>query len=147
MPTSQPEFVLHPRLHADTIPLGDWPLCRLLRMNDAQYPWFILVPRRPAICEVHELDRDDRIQLWSESDTLSRWLKTEYAADKLNIAALGNMVPQLHIHHIARFTDDASWPAPIWGRCTPVALDAEQLQDMRQRMARLKGLAQPPPRR
>ncbi|WP_305045259.1 HIT domain-containing protein [Geoalkalibacter sp.] len=109
-------FELHPQLEADTIALGDFPLCRLLLMNDAAYPWFILVPRRSGIREIYELDDADQAALLQESSFLARRLAEVFAADKINIAALGNLVPQLHVHHIVRYTQDPAWPAPVWGR-------------------------------
>jgi diadenosine tetraphosphate (Ap4A) HIT family hydrolase len=112
-------FALHPRLAADTFTLGDLPLCRLLLMNDAQYPWFILVPRREGAREVYLLDEADQAQLWRESARLSRALATAFGGDKLNVAALGNVVPQLHVHHIVRYATDPAWPAPVWGRHPP----------------------------
>lgn len=119
-------FELHPQLAADCLPVGDLPLCRVLLLNDAHYPWFILVPRRAEITEIHQLDEPDRNRLWRESDWFSHQLEAIYTPDKLNIAALGNMIPQLHLHHIARFKNDAAWPAPVWGKhpSTPYA-DAE----------------------
>ena len=105
-------WFLHPRLEADTVPVGDFALSRLLLSNDANYPWLILVPRRPAIREIHELDEADQLQLLRESMLLSRALTSAFAPTKLNLAALGNMVPQLHVHHIARFETDPAWPAP-----------------------------------
>ena len=107
-------FTLHPQLSADTFVVGDFPLCRLLLMNDAGYPWFILVPRRPEVREIFELSDDDQQQLLRESSQLSRVIKTEFSADKLNVAALGNMVPQLHVHHIVRYQTDQAWPKPVW---------------------------------
>lgn len=112
-------FELHPQLAADCLPVGDLPLCRILLSNDSRYPWFILVPRRENITEIHQLDDTDRNQLWRESNWFSRQLDALYSPDKLNIAALGNMVPQLHIHHIVRFKTDDAWPAPIWGKHPP----------------------------
>ncbi|PPE74953.1 diadenosine tetraphosphate hydrolase [Solimonas fluminis] len=109
-------FTLHPRLNADCIVAGDWPLSRLLLMNDSRYPWYILVPRRNDVREIHELDAADQTQLFRESMILSRALAQAYKGDKLNIAALGNVVPQLHMHHIVRFTTDAAWPSPVWGK-------------------------------
>lgn len=117
-------FALHPQLAADCFVVGDWPLCRILLMNEARYPWFILVPRRAAIREVHELTAADRAQLWQESDQFSRQLLALFQPDKLNIAALGNVVPQLHVHHIVRYQTDAAWPAPVWGRFAPEAYTA-----------------------
>lgn len=109
-------FTLHPQLAKDCFVLGDGPLCRLLLMNDAHYPWTILVPRRDGIREIHELTDADRRQLWDESALLSRALMKTFGGDKLNVAALGNVVPQLHVHHIVRFKTDPAWPAPVWGR-------------------------------
>ena len=109
-------FELHSRLAQDTLLIGDFPLSRLLLMNDANYPWFILVPRRTGIREIYQLGDADQIQLLKESSQLARVIARIYAADKLNVAALGNMVPQLHIHHIVRYTTDPAWPQPVWGR-------------------------------
>jgi len=109
------EFALHPQLAADCFVLGDAPLCRLLLMNDAQYPWCILVPRRPDIQEIYQLAAADRAQLLDESVTLGAALMQVFAGNKLNVAALGNQVPQLHLHHIARRYNDPAWPAPVWG--------------------------------
>ena len=88
----------------------------MLLLRDANYPWFILVPDREAITEIHQLDEADQQQLMRESVLLSRALETAFTPDKLNIAALGNIVPQCHIHHIVRYRSDAAWPAPVWGR-------------------------------
>lgn len=108
-------FELHPRLNQDCKVVGDFPLCRLLLMNDANYPWFILVPRREGIREIFELSHRDQDQLLRESSQLSKVLMHHFNAEKLNIAALGNIVPQLHIHHIARNRNDQAWPKPVWG--------------------------------
>lgn len=108
-------FKLHPRLAQDCLTVGDFPLCRLLLMNDANYPWFILVPKRESIREIFELSGGDQIQLLHESSLLSKAIADYFRADKINLAALGNVVPQLHIHHIARFATDPAWPAPVWG--------------------------------
>ena len=108
-------FKLHPRLAQDTSVIGDFPLCRLLLMNDANYPWFILVPRRAEIREIFELEQQEQKQLLKESSHLSQVLNKIFQADKLNIAALGNIVPQLHIHHIVRYQTDQAWPNPVWG--------------------------------
>ena len=130
-------FELHPQLAKDCFVLGDFSLCRLLLMNDAQYPWCILVPRRAGVREIHELKDADRRQLWDESAVLSRALMNAFKGDKLNVAALGNVVPQLHVHHIVRFKTDAAWPAPVWGR-HPVQLYADS--ERRTRITALRAL-------
>ncbi|WGD29979.1 HIT domain-containing protein [Ancylobacter sp. WKF20] len=108
-------FGLDPRLEADTFPVGDLSLCTVRLMNDARFPWLILVPRQPDLAELIDLDDAARAQLTTEIDAASRVLKAATGCDKLNVAALGNMVRQLHIHVIARFTSDAAWPGPVWG--------------------------------
>lgn len=113
-------FELHPRLAADTILVGRLPLSLLLLFNDARYPWFILVPRRTDITEIYQLPDADQQQLWRESALLARSLMQSFHADKMNIGVLGNLVPQLHLHHIARFSSDPAWPGPVWGHSDPV---------------------------
>ena len=108
-------FELDPRLAADTVLVGETPLSQVLLMNDARYPWLILVPRRADITEPFELSEADQARLWQESMQLGQAMKAHFAAYKLNIAALGNQVAQLHVHHIARFHTDDAWPAPVWG--------------------------------
>jgi len=120
---------LHPQLQKDCLLIGRFALCRLLLMRDANYPWFILVPDREGIEEIFELSEEDQGQLLRESSQLAAILAERFRADKLNIAALGNLVPQLHIHHVVRYREDAAWPAPVWGRVpvrpyTPEALSA-----------------------
>ncbi|MCQ2999359.1 HIT domain-containing protein [Pseudomonas syringae] len=109
-------FALDSQLQEDTLLIGDFPLCRLLLSNDSNYPWFILVPRRPDISEVFQLDARDQLQLWQETTLLSEQLKGLFNADKLNVAALGNVVSQLHMHVIVRRRSDIAWPAPVWGK-------------------------------
>jgi diadenosine tetraphosphate (Ap4A) HIT family hydrolase len=121
--------MLHPRLAGDCLRLGAFPLCELLLMNDARYPWYILVPRREQVREIFELAEADQRQLLHESSQLSRAMAEALAPDKLNIAAIGNIVPQLHIHHVARFRDDAAWPAPVWGHGTPKPYAADAWKD------------------
>ena len=108
-------FELDPRLAADTFLVGQTPLSQVLLMNDARYPWLILVPRRGDTTEPFELSEADQAQLWRESMRLGQAMKAHFAADKINIAALGNQVAQLHVHHIARFRTDYAWPGPVWG--------------------------------
>ena len=127
-------FALDSRLEQDTFALGDFPLCRLLLSKDANYPWFILVPRRPDISELFHLDDSEREQLWKETNFLSETLKDCFAADKMNIAALGNVVSQLHIHVIVRRLTDVAWPAPVWGNKPAIEYSADQLNEVRQRV-------------
>jgi diadenosine tetraphosphate (Ap4A) HIT family hydrolase len=108
-------FALDPRLEADTFPVCDLSLCTVRLMNDATYPWLILVPRREGVGELIDLSSADRAMLTREIDQVSVLLRDLTGCDKLNVAALGNMVRQLHVHVIARFETDAAWPAPIWG--------------------------------
>lgn len=112
-------FALHPQLARDCHRLGRFELGLLLLMNDAQYPWFILVPQRAELREIYQLEEADQALLLRESVILSRALMTAFHGDKLNLAALGNMVPQLHLHHIVRHAGDPAWPAPVWGRHPP----------------------------
>lgn len=108
-------FQLHERLTADTLLVGDFPLCLLLLSKDANYPWTILVPKREGIEEIYQLNNIDRQQLLHESCVLAEAMQTLFSPDKLNIATIGNKVPQLHMHHVARTMEDAAWPGPVWG--------------------------------
>jgi diadenosine tetraphosphate (Ap4A) HIT family hydrolase len=108
-------FALDPRLEADTHAIGDLRLSQLLLMDDARFPWLILVPRIAGARELIDLDEGDQLSLLGEVNLVGRALETLLRPDKLNIAALGNVVPQLHVHLIARFTGDAAWPQPVWG--------------------------------
>lgn len=128
-------FDLDPRLQEDTYVLGDFPLCRLLLSKDANYPWFILVPRRADISELFQLDDSDQAQLWKETTALAENLKDIFAADKMNVATLGNVVSQLHMHVIVRRCKDPAWPAPVWGNKPATTYTAEQLADVRKRLA------------
>lgn len=125
---TQAEFELHPQLHSDTVAIADLKLCRLLLANDSNYPWIIMVPRRVDIREAYQLEPADQQQLLCESNTMCQILENLFKPDKLNVAALGNMVPQLHLHHVARFKNDAAWPAPIWGaaKAKPYSRDKAQ---------------------
>lgn len=124
-------FALDPRLQQDTLTIGDFPLCRLLLSNDSSYPWFILVPRRDDISEIFQLDVADQLQLWTETTALAELLKDLFDADKLNVAALGNVVSQLHMHVIVRKREDAAWPAPVWGKHPAQPYRAEQVEAIR----------------
>ena len=130
-------FELDERLAADTFPVADLPLCRVLLMNDARYPWVILVPRQASISEVFELSAQDQQQLWREATQLGEAMKTALAGDKLNIATLGNVVSQLHIHVVIRRHNDATWPAPVWGNGSPSAYELDDQADMRAQLPAL----------
>ncbi|KZX01741.1 HIT domain-containing protein [Pseudoalteromonas luteoviolacea] len=128
-------FELAPELQRDCIELANWPLCKVLLMNDSQYPWFILVPTVAGLREIIDLDEHQQIQFWQESKQLSELLMSVFTPDKLNVAALGNMVPQLHLHHIARFEHDAAWPKPVWGVNPAKAYTEAQLAELKKALA------------
>jgi len=129
MPSDASDWSLHSQLKKDTIDIGDLPLCRVLVIKDAHYPWLLLVPRRAGAVEIIDLDEVAQAQLMTEISRVSRALKEITQCDKLNIAALGNLVPQLHVHVIARRSSDAAWPRPVWGVMPPLAHDAEEVQN------------------
>lgn len=133
-------FKLHPQLANDTVLVKSLPLCEVLLMNDCQYPWLILVPRKADIREIHQLSDDEQQQLIKESSFVAKAMQQHFAADKMNVAALGNMVPQLHIHHIARFTTDKAWPKPVWGVVPSVAYDEKSLVDRVSQLRELLGM-------
>lgn len=140
LPTCRTEchvFALDQRLQQDTLAIGDFPLCRLLLSNDANYPWFILVPRIEGISEVFQLDVADQQTLWQETTALAQLLNDGLAADKMNIGALGNVVSQLHVHVIVRKRDDAAWPAPVWGKHPARPYTEEQVAATRSRLREL----------
>lgn len=118
--TAPPPFVLHPRLAADTFAIADWPLSRVLLMNDARYAWLILVPRRAEIVELHDLGDADRAVLIEDVARAGAALKAVTGATKINVGALGNLVPQLHVHVVAREPGDPAWPGPVWGHSAAV---------------------------
>ncbi|GAB4253858.1 MAG: HIT domain-containing protein [Methylomicrobium sp.] len=124
------DFQLHPQLQQDCIDIGRFSLCRLLLMNDSQYPWFILVPEIPDIREIYQLPKTERNQLFEESCQLADGLARLFHADKLNIAAIGNVVPQLHLHHIVRYRSDKAWPAPVWGKFDTIPYTEQQLKEL-----------------
>jgi len=119
---------LHTQLATDTISIGDLPLSRVLVINDANYPWLLLVPRRPGVAEVLDLDEVEQAQLMTELTRVARALRAQTDCDKLNVAALGNVVPQLHVHVIARFRSDAAWPRPVWGLVPARPYEPAQLE-------------------
>ena len=122
-------FELHERLAADTLLVKDLPLSRVLLMNDARYPWLILVPRVEDIREIHHLSRDDQLRLLDESCLVSGVLERLFAPNKLNVAALGNVVPQLHLHHVARYQTDPAWPGPVWGHSAAEAYAENEAEE------------------
>ena len=121
---------IHPQLLNDCLILGRFPLCHLLLMRDANYPWFILVPDREEVSEIYQLSKDDQQQLSKESSLLAEILMHTFQGDKMNIAALGNIVPQCHIHHVVRYHNDAAWPAPIWGCLSAKAYTESELKSV-----------------
>ncbi len=127
-------FALAEQLQRDTVLLGEFPLSSLLLMNDAQYPWFILVPRREDVSELFQLDAEDQAQLWKETTSLAETLKDTFAADKMNVATLGNMVSQLHMHVIVRRKGDPAWPAPVWGKHPARAYSTDDIQVIREKL-------------
>ena len=131
-----PGWHLDPRLADDTVPVRALALCELRLMNDANYPWLVLVPRVAGAVELIDLDQAQRGQLTDEIDRAARALRSAFAPHKLNVAALGNLVPQLHVHVIARNPDDPAWPAPVWGRVAAQPYTPEALVD---RIRRLHG--------
>ena len=121
------KFSLNSRLKADTIKIAAFELSELLLMNDKNYPWFVLVPRRSNISEIFQLNDQDQKQLYKEISYLSEILQNFYQADKVNIGALGNMVTQLHIHVIMRFKNDIAWPKPVWGFVEAIKYSDEEI--------------------
>ena len=121
-------FSLHPTLKKDCIKLIDFKLCHVLLMNDSQFPWIILVPKRKNITEIYQLSKEDQQQLMYESNHITQKMSLLFNADKMNTAAIGNVVSQLHIHHVARYKTDKAWPAPIWGKFKPTPYSDDQLQ-------------------
>ena len=111
----QADFALDPRLDADTIPIGDLPLSSVLLLNDARFPWFVLVPRRPGLSEITDLSEEDSAVLMGEIRIAARVMLDLSKPDKVNLGALGNVVPQLHVHVVGRFRSDPAWPGPVWG--------------------------------
>jgi diadenosine tetraphosphate (Ap4A) HIT family hydrolase len=135
---------LHPQLALDTVAVSDLPLARVLLANDANYPWLILVPRLPGLVELIDLEENAQMQLLGEVAAAARALKAITECDKLNIAALGNQVPQLHVHVIARRRTDSAWPKPVWGVKAPAAYEQDRraaLVESLRRLLKSGGLA------
>jgi diadenosine tetraphosphate (Ap4A) HIT family hydrolase len=128
-------FALHPTLARDTVEAARLPLCRVLLMNDRRFPWLILVPERESLREIHDLSSADRSMLIEEIAHAGRVLIHLFQPDKLNTGALGNVVPQLHIHVVARFATDAAWPGPVWGSGASVTYSEGDLNDLQNRLA------------
>ncbi len=126
-PTPHADWTLHPQLARDTVAIGDLPLSRVLLINDANFPWLLLVPRRRGVSEIIDLEEVEQAQLWTEISRTGRVLKALATCDKLNVAALGNVVAQLHVHVIARRQGDAAWPKPVWGAVPPIEYDKDSL--------------------
>ena len=121
-------FGLDPRLANDTHFISALPLCDALLMNDARYPWVILVPRIDGLTELYQLKESEQQQLTKESNFVAKQLANLVSADKMNVAALGNVVSQLHIHHVARYIGDETWPAPVWGKGKSVPYTIDELK-------------------
>ncbi|MEC7815426.1 MAG: HIT family protein [Pseudomonadota bacterium] len=127
-------YYLHERLAADTHPLGTTRLCEVRLMNDKTWPWVILVPMVAGVREIYQLDSGQQARLIQESSALGQGMMELFGGDKLNVAALGNMVPQLHLHHIVRFEGDPAWPSPVWGKQAPEAYLPGGLNDIRDQL-------------
>lgn len=121
------EFIVHPQLINDCEHLGELDVCQVLLMRDERFPWLILVPTVPELRDLHEIPPELRVKLFDEIELASKAVGEYCNASKINVAALGNMVPQLHIHVIGRRTDDAGWPAPVWSAGPAIALRGEPL--------------------
>lgn len=123
-------FTLHPQLEMDTTSLGEFPLCRVLLNRDDSVPWIILVPKIDGVKELHQLSMEQQQQFLIESQIVAKALEAQFLPDKLNMGALGNLVPQLHIHHVARFISDVAWPGPIWGNAAGKYREDKQQQEV-----------------
>jgi len=128
------QFTLHSKLKEDCIELIDFPLSKLLLCNDANYPWFILVPKVVGILEIYQLEWAQQQQLLNESSMLAEVLVQVFQAEKLNVAALGNVVPQLHVHHVVRYQSDVAWPKPIWGEVASIPYTEQQIAEIKSKV-------------
>ena len=129
------DWVLDQKLADDSVFVSDWPLSQLRLINDSRFPWLVLVPRVSNVEEIFQLSDEDQQQLLQESSQLAKVLSTSFEADKLNVAALGNVVRQLHVHHIVRYVDDCCYPSPVWGSGETVPY---QELELRQRVDELR---------
>ncbi|WP_112480312.1 HIT domain-containing protein [Vibrio variabilis] len=127
-------FELHPQLKKDTTLLGEFPLSLALLHRDNSVPWVILVPKKAELTELHHLPMQEQQQFLIESEAVNRALETLFTPDKLNFGALGNMVPQLHVHHIVRYKDDLAWPGPLWGNAKGEYRSDDEQQDLAERI-------------
>ena len=132
-------FALHPTLARDTVEVTRLPLCRVLLMRDRRFPWLILVPERDSIREIHELSPADRAELMEEIARAGETLQQLFRPDKVNVGALGNLVPQLHVHVVARFAADPAWPGPVWGSGAAEAYPETEIAELRERLANALG--------
>jgi diadenosine tetraphosphate (Ap4A) HIT family hydrolase len=132
--SSSLRFELDPKLESDTFPLGNSRLCEVRLMNDSHWPWVLLVPRVDDVREIYQLPADQQLRLAEESAWLGEGMMNVFSGDKLNVAALGNMVPQLHLHHIVRFEGDPAWPGPVWGKLEPTPYDEQAVAEIRIRL-------------
>ena len=123
-------FLLNKRLESDTFFIDDFPLCKFLLMNDSNYPWFLLVPRINNIKELYELKQKERVQLDFEIVEVSKFINLSFKPKKINIASLGNIVSQFHMHIIGRFVEDPSWPGPVWGAVDFNKYKSNELDDI-----------------
>ncbi|WP_251977623.1 HIT domain-containing protein [Salinicola avicenniae] len=138
-------FTLDSRLQQDSIPVADLHLCQLRLSRDARYPWAILIPRRPQISEIYDLPADEQTLLWQEATQLGEAMMRHFGGDKLNIATLGNLVPQCHLHVVVRFRTDDAWPGPIWGHGSAEAYEegaSEARCETLRRLAQEAGLTE-----
>jgi len=129
-------FELHSDLKRDGIMMGEFSLCQVLLINDSNYPWFVLVPKCSNISDTIDLNAEDHAQLWVESKRFSQAIMDVFKGEKLNVAALGNMTPQLHVHHIVRYKNDAAWPGPIWGKLPLKAYEAADVSTIKDKLSR-----------
>jgi diadenosine tetraphosphate (Ap4A) HIT family hydrolase len=127
-------FELHPDLQRDGIPIGRFPLCQVLLNNDKTYPWFVLVPMIANVRDTIDLTIDDHQTLWNETRAFGIGIMNVFKGDKLNVAALGNVTPQLHIHAIVRYRSDPAWPTPIWGKFPMQAYDSSEIELVRRKL-------------
>ncbi|GHF96644.1 HIT domain-containing protein [Thalassotalea marina] len=128
------KFELNEILQRDTIEIIDFPLCKLLLMNDSQYPWFVLVPRVNGIEDIYQMEWQEQQQFLNESSMLSEVLMQLFKGTKMNVAALGNVCPQLHIHHVVRFNTDKAWPKPVWGQFAMQPYTEPQIEEIKAKL-------------